>query len=79
MELKKENLILKITLCKMIRQFMCRRNVNGIEYFDDYCESAGEWAFKSLQIQDDLVRTDKIDEIEEVAGDELLKINKTAG
>lgn len=75
--LEKENMMLKIALCKMIRQFMFCRTINGIEYFDDLCESAGEWAFKTLGFKEDFVKVEEIERLEEQEGDKLLALNKS--
>lgn len=77
-ELLKENAMLKIALCKMIDQFMYRTNANGAECFDNYCESAGEWAFKALGLKGRHVRVDEILATEEQEGEKLLEINKKA-
>lgn len=46
----------KIALCKMISQFMYERtDENGVEYFDNYCESAGEAAFSVLGFEEDMI------------------------
>lgn len=54
--MNKELLEAKIGLCKMIDQFMYeRKDDDGIEYFDNYCQSAGEWAFSVLGIEEDRI------------------------
>lgn len=54
--MNKELLEAKIGLCKMIVQFMYERtDDNGVEYFDNYCESAGEWAFSVLGFEEDRI------------------------
>lgn len=46
----------KLALFKMIDQFMyCGINEDGTEYFDDYCESAGEMAFSVLGFEEDRI------------------------
>ena len=46
----------KLALFKMIDQFMYSGvKEDGTEYFDDYCESAGEMAFTVLGFEDDRV------------------------
>ena len=46
----------KIALCKMIAQFMYERtDDDGVEYFNNYCESAGEAAFSVLGFEDDII------------------------
>lgn len=52
----KELLEAKVALCKMITQFMYERtDDDGIEYFDNYCESSGEWAFSVLGFEEDRI------------------------
>lgn len=52
----KELLEAKVALCKMIGQFMYERtDDDGVEYFDNYCESAGEWAFSVLGFEEDSI------------------------
>jgi hypothetical protein len=54
--MNKELLEAKIGLCKMIIQFMYERtDDDGVEYFDNYCESAGEWAFSVLGFEEDRI------------------------
>lgn len=56
MNMDKELLEAKIALCKMICQFMYEHtDDDGIEYFDDYCESAGEAAFSVLGFEEDRI------------------------
>ena len=56
--MNKELLEAKIGLCKMIIQFMYERtDDDGVEYFDNYCESAGEWAFSVLGFELFMLRT----------------------
>lgn len=55
-DLEKELLIHKLALFKMIHQFMYSvTDKDGVEYFDDYCESAGEAAFSALDFEDDRI------------------------
>lgn len=54
--MNKELLEAKIALCKMIDQFMYERtDDDGVEYFNNYCESAGEWAFSVLGFEEDII------------------------
>ena len=54
--MEKELLEAKIGLCKMIIQFMYEyTDDDGVEYFDNYCESAGEWAFSVLGFEEDRI------------------------
>ena len=54
--MEKELLEAKIGLCKMIDQFMYeRKDDGGVEYFDNYCQSAGEWAFSVLGFEEDRI------------------------
>ncbi len=56
MNMDKELLEAKVALCKMIVQFMYERtDDDGVEYFDNYCESAGEWAFSVLGLEEDRI------------------------
>lgn len=75
-DLRKENLMLKIALCKMVRHFMYRTTVNGVEFFDNFCESAGEKAFESLGFKKNLVKVKEIENLEEQLGKTLLTLNK---
>jgi len=53
---QKQILDLKIALCQMIMQFMHTSvSEDGVEYFDNYCESAGEAAFSILGLTEDRV------------------------
>ena len=55
-DMNKELLEAKVGLCKMIVQFMYERtDDDGVEYFDNYCESAGEWAFSVLGFEEDRI------------------------
>jgi len=55
MENNKEILRMKLALFSMIDQFMYEVTIDGVEYFDDYCESAGEKAFSCLGFEDDRI------------------------
>lgn len=74
--LEKENAMLKIALCKMINQFMYRIEKGGVEYFDNFCESAGKKAFAVLGIKENQVKVDEIKKIEKLEGIKLLEINR---
>lgn len=50
-----EVLRLKLALFSMINQFMYETTIDGIAYFDNYCESAGEKAFSCLEFKDDRI------------------------
>lgn len=53
---KLEELRSKLVVFKMIAQFMySTTDEDGVEYFDDYCESAGEAAFGFLGFKDDRI------------------------
>ena len=75
-ELKEELLQAKLALFSMIDQFMYEvTDENGVEYFDDYCESAGEHAFSALGFEEDRISKEdfyrKYDELDA----ELRKMN----
>lgn len=54
--LEKELLMHKLALFEMIHQFMYSvTDENGVEYFDNHCESAGEAAFSALDFEEDRI------------------------
>lgn len=75
-KIEKENIMLKIALCKMINQFMYRVEKDGVEYFDNFCESAGEKAFAALGVKEDVVSVEEIENMEEKFGKILREINR---
>lgn len=74
--LKKELLRHKIALFKMIHQFMYTvTDENGIEYFDDYCESAGEAAFDALGFEHDTISKEEFFKRYDECRTELCEMN----
>lgn len=73
--MEKEILECKLALIKMIYQFMYTTNIDGEVYFDNYCESAGESAFKVLGIKNDQIKVRELCELEEKLSRELWSIN----
>lgn len=64
----------KLSLIKMIHQFMYETQIDGERYYDTYCESAGESAFVVLGIEDDVISFKELDILEEKLTRELWKI-----
>lgn len=64
----------KLSLIKMIHQFMYETKINGEPYYDTYCESAGESAFVVLGIEYDVISFKELDILEEALTRELWKI-----
>lgn len=76
MDEHKELLYAKLALFKMINQFMYQvTDENGIEYFDNYCESAGESAFSVLGFEDDRISREEFYRRYDELMNELYKIN----
>lgn len=78
-ELQKENLCLKRALFKMIDQFMYETKQDGIEYFDNYCESAGEAAFSELGFKEDRITKEEFYKQFDEINNELWKQNGNIG
>lgn len=65
----------KWALCKMIVQFMYENtDENGIEYFDNYCESAGEAAFAVLGFKEDRISKTAFYELYDKLNNELFML-----
>lgn len=74
--LEKELLRHKLALFAMIRQFMYSvTDENGVEYFDDYCESAGEKAFSALGFEHDRISKEEFFKRYDECRAELCEIN----
>lgn len=56
MSKKEELLRAKLSIIKMIHQFMYTTKINGEVYYDNYSESAGESAFKILGIKSNVIK-----------------------
>ena len=64
----------KLALVKMIHQFMYTREINGEEYYDNYCESAGEFAFSTLGIEENIIKVESLWKMQDDIQKELWKI-----
>ena len=74
-ELQRRNLCLKRALFKMIDQFMYTTKLDGVEYFDNYCESAGEAAFSQLDFEFDRIPKEEFYKRYDELNNELWKFN----
>jgi len=64
----------KLSLIKMVHQFMYTVTIDGELYYDDYCESAGESAFSVLEIEDDRIKAEDFCKLHEKIERELWTI-----
>ena len=64
----------KLSLIKMIHQFMYTVIIDGEPYYDNYCESAGESAFSALEINDDRIKIEDLCILQEKLTRELWSI-----
>lgn len=72
----KELLYAKLALFSMIDQFMYEiTDEDGNEYFDNYCESAGESAFSVLGFTDDRISKEEFYRRYDELRDEMYKLN----
>lgn len=72
----KELLYAKLALFKMIDQFMYETTDDDFnEYFDDYCESAGEAAFSVLGFEDDRIRKEEFYQRYDELFNEIYELN----
>lgn len=72
----RELLYAKLALFKMIDQFMYEvTDETGTEYFDDYCESAGEHAFSVLGFEDDRITKEEFYRKYDELSAEICEIN----